>query len=738
MFKQSEFVAHASVVNCLSIGSYSQKIIATGGDDNVVHIWSSESENIWKLSGHKTPIECVAFNPNEEYLGSGSRSGSIKIFDINEGKVARNLRGHQASTCCLYYHPSADIIVSGSHDTNVKAWDLRNKECLMTCPGHDKEVSCVRFSPDGRWLVTAALDGKIIFWDVVAGKIFNTIKLSGGTYATQLEFSPVELYLAVTTSARTCLIYDCENNFECVVSTPFESSAIRSICYSNRGRCLCTATDSSLRVYELPNNLYYKEVADGAVAEFSCLHTSKIAWDGVTDLRLNESNYLMAGCFNSNFVSLYNCDLSGICGEDGCSPHHESKDHHIPEPSLNEPRYKKVTPSNQQRLTTAQDDKSDESDEFDNYSGYNRGLVNDRYGCRHKGFAAESKEDYRVTPKPNEEAITTPSRPVSTAGSNLQKGRHTPNTPPSVSKSGNRLRNLNTPDSLNNKSDSPFGIHHNVRDMAIVGNRQSDHPHSKPSTPSSMKACAESVDVCGPDQMGLLLDNAIVDGTEFTSNLSHRLSSLRILQQYWNENDMTQVISEIQLMYESNRSLTLRSMQQGNMLNMNPGGLGESNRQMLVHASKQPIMIVADFLMATQGLRPQKHVNANGLSLDMCLNLLPILDNMLNDAALEYVVKASVITIITICDGFGEMISTTRSNMQVLGNNKHGLGVDISREDRVRKCNQSYDILDRVNARLKSIKRIASSSAGQQRKYNNATVSELIKLESKLASIIVL
>ena len=769
MFNQTEFVAHSSLVTCLSIGGLSQNILATGGEDCIVHVWNSEARNIWKLSGNKSAIECVTFNPNEEYVASGARSGSIKIFDISEGRVARNLRGHQTCTNSLYYHPHADILLSGSEDTQVKAWDLRNKDCLMTCPGHDKLITCVRFSPDGRWLVTSGQDGKVIFWDVVAGKIIHTISCSPGSYALQLEFSPTELYFAISTSARVCLVYDCENNFELIVTTPAESSQLRRICFSDQGRCLHVATEGNLRVYELPNNQYYRSVSDGAAASFSCLSSMKVNWDKVSDMRLNETNSMIAGCFNANFVSLHSGDLNEICGENGEEEYPddemaakpiESKDSVQATP----PRRvsNKVTSSPQTRLTTASDSKITTTADEDEYVQGN--VTTDakeaKFNADEEAFILEHQvNNIRLTPSKKKH----PDADVKGTPTAVNRGSS------AVSANGRRIR---TSDSARGKP-TTGGMHaryqaevkqENDCNFAVVGNKHQNAVDGDMNTPKRNI----SLDIGGKQRntrrnelgsvnadtplplIGKLLDNYLADGKEFSSKLSHRTSSLRILQQYWNSGDISQVISEVQLMYESNRALTLtcRNSLQGNMLKAAKDKasyvLDEDSHQMLVHESQQPIMIIADFLTCVDGFKPLlNNPVGGGLTLDVCVTMLPILDNMLNDASLEHVIRASVRATTVLCESFGDMISSVRNNISIVSG---GAGVDLSREERTHKCNLCYVELKKVYNRVKSLLRAATTTAGVAgrygssgggKKYSAGTLHDMAKLESRLSQIIV-
>jgi katanin p80 WD40 repeat-containing subunit B1 len=169
-YKIHEFVAHGTQVNCLTFGPLSTQVLATGGEDFKVNIWRLDNAaNIWTLKQNKSPIECLCFDGEEQYICSGAMNGSIKVFDLNEGKLARNLRGHQIHVTTVHYHPYGEFIVSGSFDHSMKVWDVRNKTCVQTYTGHDKELTCAKFSPDGRWVASAGKDGQVLIWDLIAG-----------------------------------------------------------------------------------------------------------------------------------------------------------------------------------------------------------------------------------------------------------------------------------------------------------------------------------------------------------------------------------------------------------------------------------------------------------------------------------------------------------------------------------------------------------------------------------------
>ncbi|CAI5951666.1 unnamed protein product [Closterium sp. NIES-65] len=98
---------------------------------------------------------------SEDQAIPGVLSGSVKLWDLNEGKAVRTLTGHRGSALSLDFHPFEPFFASGSQDSTARVWDPRQKEAVHTLKNHGKGVACVRFSPDGQWLMTGGQDSVI-------------------------------------------------------------------------------------------------------------------------------------------------------------------------------------------------------------------------------------------------------------------------------------------------------------------------------------------------------------------------------------------------------------------------------------------------------------------------------------------------------------------------------------------------------------------------------------------------
>ena len=117
-----EFVAHGGAVNCVQVGRKTGSVMVTGGSDNRVNVWAVGKPNaimvrarvrrasappaaarrgVWRgaqsLSGHTSAVECVSFDSAEQTVIAGSSGGTLKMWDLEHGKVARTLTGHRCN-----------------------------------------------------------------------------------------------------------------------------------------------------------------------------------------------------------------------------------------------------------------------------------------------------------------------------------------------------------------------------------------------------------------------------------------------------------------------------------------------------------------------------------------------------------------------------------------------------------------------------------------------------------------
>lgn len=68
-----------------------------------------------------------------------------------------------------------DYLASGCRDKTIKLWEAKSGRCVITLIGHDNWVNDLIFHPNGRFLISASDDKSIRIWDLSNGRVFKKI-----------------------------------------------------------------------------------------------------------------------------------------------------------------------------------------------------------------------------------------------------------------------------------------------------------------------------------------------------------------------------------------------------------------------------------------------------------------------------------------------------------------------------------------------------------------------------------
>ncbi|EMD34520.1 hypothetical protein CERSUDRAFT_55151 [Gelatoporia subvermispora B] len=96
----------------------------------------------------------------KQVLISGSLDNTIKLWDIETGKVVKTLFGHIEGVWAV----ASDKLrlVSGSHDRTIKVWVREEGRCMATLVGHRGAVTCLALGEDK--IVSGSDDGDVRLW----------------------------------------------------------------------------------------------------------------------------------------------------------------------------------------------------------------------------------------------------------------------------------------------------------------------------------------------------------------------------------------------------------------------------------------------------------------------------------------------------------------------------------------------------------------------------------------------
>lgn len=157
--------------------SASGKQLASGGNDNLLHIWdrsmtSSSSPTQWlhRLEEHTAAVKALAWCPFQGNLlasGGGSSDRCIKFWNTHTGACLNSVdTGSQV--CSLLWNKNERELLSshGFAQNQLTLWKYPSMVKMAELTGHTSRVLFMTQSPDGCTVASAAGDETLRFWNV--------------------------------------------------------------------------------------------------------------------------------------------------------------------------------------------------------------------------------------------------------------------------------------------------------------------------------------------------------------------------------------------------------------------------------------------------------------------------------------------------------------------------------------------------------------------------------------------
>ena len=168
--------------------------------------WTLESRR------HRGAIWRQALSRDGRSLATGGLDGTIRIWDVESGKLVRALIGHNSYVSGLDWSPDGNTLASaGTYDITVRLWDMRTGRPLRVLKGHPAEVTLVAWSPDGRTVVASGgQSGALSCWNAITGFKRSTLEL--GQPIVSMSWHPDGKSVALVAQTLALQIWDAEKN----------------------------------------------------------------------------------------------------------------------------------------------------------------------------------------------------------------------------------------------------------------------------------------------------------------------------------------------------------------------------------------------------------------------------------------------------------------------------------------------------------------------------------------------
>jgi len=158
----------------------------------------TETLEVLESSGGGTYMSSLAVSPDGETVAGLTSTGSLQIWDLGRGELARTLEGYKGTAGNLAFSPDGRWLACASGEGAIRVWQTSdwsvNRELDMQLSGQALyQMTFIDFSPSSMQLVAASGGALIKVFDMSSGSILWTQQgqaVGGQPFLTSMDVSP--------------------------------------------------------------------------------------------------------------------------------------------------------------------------------------------------------------------------------------------------------------------------------------------------------------------------------------------------------------------------------------------------------------------------------------------------------------------------------------------------------------------------------------------------------------------
>lgn len=170
-----------------------------------------QSQNLETViqQGHELAVVTVAVSTDSNFVITGSRDKSAKLWDINTGREVRNFLGHDATVTSAVFTPDGRQLITASNDMTVRLWQVNNGNAVLV-KRFGSPLTDVEIDPLGRFFAVGGRSDTVTVFDLPTLTVISTLavnpELGSGT-GVDLAISADGNWLAIGEDNRTFKLF---------------------------------------------------------------------------------------------------------------------------------------------------------------------------------------------------------------------------------------------------------------------------------------------------------------------------------------------------------------------------------------------------------------------------------------------------------------------------------------------------------------------------------------------------
>ncbi|KRW98951.1 WD40-repeat-containing domain [Pseudocohnilembus persalinus] len=248
---------HQGWIRCLAMDPGNQFIV-TGSTDRTIKLWDMASGQLkLTLTGHISAVRGVLVSDRHPYLFSCGEDKAVKCWDLETNQIIRNYHGHLSGVYCMSMHPTLNVLATGGRDASVRIWDIRMKTQVHVLGGHENTVNAVTMQNEEPQCVSGGSDNMVKLWDLRQGTSFKTLtNHKKGVRA--LVFHPKE-YTFASGAADNIKVWKCPEG-EFLRNVSGHNSIINTLALNNDNVLVSGADNGSLKFWDWKSGYNFQTI----------------------------------------------------------------------------------------------------------------------------------------------------------------------------------------------------------------------------------------------------------------------------------------------------------------------------------------------------------------------------------------------------------------------------------------------------------------------------------------------
>jgi WD40 repeat protein/uncharacterized caspase-like protein len=235
------------------IGNY----LVSSGVNVSLKIWDLEQNKIARSIQGFWPI---AFSPGGRELVSMYNGIALAVWDPNTGSQLHTLDTENELIQNIAYSKDGSMLAGGGFMGDVKLWDMNSHKMIKKFTGHVGGIYGTCFSPDGKLLASCGMDQTVRIWDIATGKELQKIE-GHEILVSDVKFSPDGKYLATASWDKTVKIWSTKD-WGLTHTLEGHTNMITTIDFSADGRFLASGAGNNT-VAKFDNSVIIWDVEKG-------------------------------------------------------------------------------------------------------------------------------------------------------------------------------------------------------------------------------------------------------------------------------------------------------------------------------------------------------------------------------------------------------------------------------------------------------------------------------------------